>query len=184
VGTVSSLVGYEGQDTILRTVALLRRRGVDVTALIVGDGVARPHLMRLARELGVEDHAIFPGRVPPDQASLHMAALDAFLVPRRADRVTRLVTPLKPVEAMAIGRPVIASDLPALAEVLDAPRGGLLVDPDDIDGWADAVDSLRTDAALNERLVAHGRVLAGERTWAKNADAYQQIYRRCLGFPA
>ncbi|MBE7701491.1 glycosyltransferase [Oerskovia sp. Sa1BUA8] len=184
VGTVSSLVGYEGHDTILRTVALLRQRGLDVTALVVGDGVARPGLLRLADELGLGPHAILPGRVPHEQAALYMAALDAFLVPRRDDRVTRLVTPLKPVEAMAIGRPVIASDLPALAEVLDAPRGGLLVAPDDLPGWADAIESLQHDPALAGELVARGRVLAGERTWAKNADAYRGIYRRCLGFTA
>ncbi|QDW64366.1 glycosyltransferase [Oerskovia sp. KBS0722] len=182
VGTVSSLVGYEGHDTILRAVALLRRRGVDATALVVGDGVSRPSLVRLADELGLGAHAILPGRVPHEQASLYMAALDVFLVPRRDDRVTRLVTPLKPVEAMAIGRPVVASDLPALAEVLDVPRGGLLVAPDDVDAWADTIESLHHDAVLSQDLVVRGRALASERTWARNADAYQRIYRRCLGF--
>lgn len=181
VGSVSSLVGYEGHDTILRTVAQLRRRGLDVSALIVGDGVARPDLVRLAHDLGLGRHAVLPGRVPHEQASRYTAALDVLLVPRRDDRVTRLVTPLKPVEAMAIGRPVVASDLPALAEVLDAPRGGLLVGPDDVAGWADAVESLHDDRALYERLVTTGRALARERTWARAADAYDRVYRRCRG---
>lgn len=178
VGAVSSLVGYEGHDTILRAVALLRTQGVDVTALIVGDGVARPGLLRLAQELGLGPHALFPGRVPHERASLYMAALDVFLVPRRDDRVTRLVTPLKPVEAMAVGRPVVASDLPALAEVVRSPDGGLLVGSDDVTGWAQAIDMLRCDQELTDRLVAQGRHLASERTWADNARRYLGIYRR------
>ncbi|MFF2621998.1 glycosyltransferase family 4 protein [Oerskovia jenensis] len=181
VGSVSSLVGYEGHATILRTVALLRRRGLDVSALIVGDGVCRPDLVRLADDLDLGRSAVLPGRVPREQAPRYTAALDVLLVPRRADRVTRLVTPLKPVEAMAIGRPVVASDLPALAEVLDAPRGGLLVDPDDVAGWADAVESLHDDRALYRRLVATGRSVARERTWERAADTYDHVYRTCRG---
>ncbi len=61
VGTVSSVVDYEGLDTVLRTVAALRADGVDATALVVGDGVARPGLLRLADELGLGEHAILPG---------------------------------------------------------------------------------------------------------------------------
>src|SRR5690606_3438867 len=117
IGTVSSLVGHEGLDTILRTVATLRDGGPDVSALVVGDGVARPGLLRLAAELGIADHVHLPGRVPRDVARTYLAALDVVLVPRRPARVTGLVTPLKPVEAMATGRPVVASDLPALREV-------------------------------------------------------------------
>lgn len=181
VGSVSSLVGYEGHATILRTVALLRRRGLDVSALIVGDGVCRPDLVRLADDLDLGRYAVLPGRVPREQAPRYTAALDVLLVPRRDDRVTRLVTPLKPVEAMAIGRPVVASDLPALAEVLDAPRGGLLVDPDDVAGWADAVEALHDDRALYRRLVATGRSVARERTWERAADTYDHVYRTCGG---
>lgn len=184
VGTVSSLVGYEGQDTILRTVAELRRRGADVTALVVGDGVAHAGLVRLADELGLGPHAVFTGRVPHRLAHRYLAALDVLLVPRRDDRVTRLVTPLKPVEAMAVGRPVVASDLPALAEALGVPSGGLLVAADDVTAWADAVDSLRTDRARYESLVANGRAVASARTWESTTATYEQIYRRCLGVPA
>lgn len=183
VGTVSSLVGYEGQDTILRTVAELRRRGADVTALVVGDGVAHAGLVRLADELGLGPHAVFTGRVPHRLAPRYLAALDVLLVPRRDDRVARLVTPLKPVEAMAVGRPVVASDLPALAEALGVPRGGLQVAADDVEAWADAVDSLRTDRGLYEGLVARGRAVASARTWESTSATYEQIYRRCLGVP-
>ncbi|MFP3715038.1 glycosyltransferase [Puerhibacterium sp. TATVAM-FAB25] len=182
VGTVSSVVGYEGLDTVLRTVALLRSRGLDVAALLVGDGAARPGLVRLAAELGLGEHAILPGRVPRDVARTYLAALDAVLVPRRPDRVTRLVTPLKPVEAGAMGRPVVASDLPALAEVLtpmagDAPEpSGLLVPADDVEAWADAVTRVLTDDGLRAALVTRGLENARSRTWSRNAAVYAEVY--------
>ncbi|GAA1731298.1 glycosyltransferase family 4 protein [Isoptericola hypogeus] len=182
IGTVSSLVGYEGLDTVLRTTALLRSRGVDVSALVVGDGVARPGLLRLADELGLGAHAILPGRVPRDVARTYLAALDVVLVPRRPDRVTRLVTPLKPVEAMALGRPVVASDLPALAEVLSPLDGGdpagVLVQADDVEAWAGAVARLLTGDAHRAALVAAGRDVARERTWTRLVARYNDVYAR------
>ncbi|MFC8598259.1 glycosyltransferase [Isoptericola sp. NPDC057191] len=185
VGAVTSVVGYEGLDTVLRTVALLRSRGVDVAALVVGDGVDRPRLLRLAAELGLGEHALLPGRVPRDVARTYLAALDAVLVPRRPDRVTRLVTPLKPVEAMALGRPVVASDLPALAEVLSplepaGPGGGspagVLVDPGDVAAWGDAVGRVLTDDTHRAALVDAGRQVAAGRTWERVVRRYADVY--------
>ncbi|MFI2485272.1 glycosyltransferase [Promicromonospora kroppenstedtii] len=179
IGTVSSLVDYEGLETVVRTVATLRARGQEVTGVLVGDGVSRPGLARLARELGVAEHVVLPGRVPPDVALTWLAALDVVLVPRRDHEVTRLVTPLKPVEAMAVGRPVVASALPALAEAVGG--AGLHVDADDLAGWADAVGGLLADAGRRAELVELGHGVATERTWVRNAETYLGIYRKCLG---
>ncbi|GAB2489142.1 glycosyltransferase family 4 protein [Promicromonospora xylanilytica] len=181
IGTVSSLVDYEGLETVVRTVATLRARGHDVTGLLVGDGVSRPGLARLARELGVADHVVLPGRVPSGVALTWLAALDVVLVPRRDHEVTRLVTPLKPVEAMAVGRPVVASDLPALVEAVGG--AGLHVGADDAEGWATSVGTLLEDAGRRAELVERGRVVAAERTWVRNAETYLGIYRACLGVP-
>jgi glycosyltransferase involved in cell wall biosynthesis len=182
IGTVSSLVDYEGLETVVRTVAALRARGHDVTGLLVGDGVSRPGLARLARELGVADHVVLPGRVPSDVALTWLAALDVVLVPRLDHEVTRLVTPLKPVEAMAVGRPVVASALPALVEAVGG--AGLHVDADDTEGWAASVGALLEDAGRRAELVERGRVVAAERTWVRNAETYLGIYRACLGVSA
>lgn len=182
IGTVSSLVDYEGLETVVRTVATLRARGHDVTGLLVGDGVSRPGLARLARELGVADHVVLPGRVAPDVALTWLAALDVVLVPRRDHEVTRLVTPLKPVEAMAVGRPVVASALPALVEAVGG--AGLHVEAEDTEGWATSVGALLEDAGRRAELVERGRVVAAERTWVRNAETYLGIYRACLGVTA
>ncbi|GAB2470967.1 glycosyltransferase family 4 protein [Xylanimonas ulmi] len=176
VGAVSSLVGYEGQDTILLAVAELRSRGLDARALLVGDGVSRPALVALAADLGLTlgEHAILPGRVPPTTAATYVAALDVVMVPRRPDRVTRLVTPLKPVEAMAIGRPVVASGLPALAEACGG--AGVLVAPDDVAAWAHAVERLAKDPAYRRAVVNAGTHVAQARTWPNLIPTYLEVY--------
>lgn len=176
VGTVSSLVGYEGIDVLLHAVALLRADGVDVRCAVVGDGVSRPSLVRLADELGLGTAAVLPGRVPPAQAVRWHRALDVFVVPRRDVEVARTVTPLKPVEAMAVGRPVVASDLPALAEVVGAPGAGLLVRPEDPRALADRLRDLQADPALRRRLAARGRDVAATRTWRAMALRYRTVY--------
>ncbi|WNB85187.1 glycosyltransferase [Cellulomonas sp. ATA003] len=127
VGTVSSLVDYEGLDTLIDAVVELRRRGVDARALVVGDGVSRPHLERRAALAGLGAHAVFTGRVPRHLAPDHHEALDVFVVPRRDLQVCRKVTPSKPLEAMAVGRPVVVSDVPALAELVEPHGSGRVV---------------------------------------------------------
>ncbi|RMI12583.1 glycosyltransferase family 4 protein [Cellulomonas triticagri] len=177
VGTVSSLVGYEGLDALVDAVVALRARGVDARACLVGDGVARPELERRAQAAGLGDALVLPGRVPAADAPRWHRALDVFVVPRRDVEVCRQVTPLKPVEAMALGRPVVASDLPALAEVLSG-GAGRLVAPEDPEALADALDDLRSDEAARADLVAAGREVAAGRTWAAAGSRYRELYER------
>jgi D-inositol-3-phosphate glycosyltransferase len=176
VGTVSSLVGYEGLDTLLRAVALLRSDGLDVRCALVGDGVSRPGLLTLAAELGLGEHAVLPGRVLRDRATDWHRALDVFAVPRQDTPVARTVTPLKPIEAMSVGRPVVASDLPALAEVVGEPGTGLLATPGDPEDLAGRIRELSEDPVLRARLGARGREFAATRTWQALARRYLSVY--------
>jgi glycosyltransferase involved in cell wall biosynthesis len=176
VGTVSSLVDYEGLDVLLEAVALLRAEGLDVRCAIVGDGVSRPALAAQVKHLHLEDVATLPGRVPRADAIRWHEALDTFVVPRRDTEVCRTVTPLKPIEAMALGRPVVASDLPALAEIVATPGAGLVAPAGDADAFADTLRMLFADAAMRETLAAAGRAFAATRTWQANAARYRDIY--------
>ena len=179
VGTVSSLVDYEGLDTLLRAAALLAPRCPELRVHIAGDGVARPGLQALAGRLGIAHLCSFPGRVARADARWHHAALDAFVVPRRDLPVTRSVTPMKTVEASATGRPVVASDLPALAELVDHGRTGLLVPAEDPAALANALARLAADPAERARLGAAGRQWAlATRTWEANARRYRDLYDR------
>lgn len=179
VGSVSSLTSYEGFSTLLEAVALLRAEGSPVRVLLVGDGAERPALLARAEHLGLGDQAVLPGRVGPTVAMAGYRALDVFVVPRRDVRVAQLVTPLKPVEAMALGVPVIASQLPALAELLANGRAGLLVPPEDPRALADAIAQVRDDATLRTDLVTAGRdEVAQRRTWQQVARSYRDLYEQ------
>ncbi|MBM6403496.1 glycosyltransferase [Phycicoccus sp. CSK15P-2] len=177
VGTVSSLVTYEGLDILLHAVARLRREGLDVRCAIVGDGSARAGLVRLAGTLGLDGAAVLPGRVDRSAATAWVWALDLVATPRRDTEVTRSVTPLKPVEAMALGRPVVVSDLPALAEVVGDEGAGLLVTPEDPDALADTIRELYADPLRRSEIAGRGREVAATRTWQEMARRYLSVYQ-------
>lgn len=181
VGTVSSLVAYEGLDTLLEATALLRNQGHDLRVLLAGDGTARPALEQLAQDLGIAPYVHFTGRLPQAQAPLAHQSLDIFCVPRTNDRVCRSVTPLKPIEAMALARPVVMSDIPPLAELvnngLTGPTG-LLAPPEDAAALAAVLACLVESEDLRASLAANGRDFARTRTWKRNAEIMQEVYRK------
>ena len=137
---MSSLVAHEGIGTLLDAVRLMQDAGAPARALIVGDGPERTALQRQAADLGL--NAIFTGRVPTARVRDYHAVLDVFVVPRNPDRVCQLVTPLKPVEAMASGLPVVVSAVHALGEIITDQETGMLVTPLDAAALADCLQQL------------------------------------------
>jgi glycosyltransferase involved in cell wall biosynthesis len=177
VGLVSSLVAHEGIGTLLEAVKILNDRGVRTRALIVGDGPERTALQRQAAALGLD--AIFTGRVPSTRVRDYHAVLDAFVVPRTPDRVCQLVTPLKPVEAMASGLPVVVSSVRALSEIISDKQTGLLFPPLDAGALADQLQQVLDHPELRTKLGASAREwVSRDRTWAHNAARYREAYRR------
>ena len=145
VGTISSLVDYEGIDVLLRAVALARAEGREIAALLVGDGQARPALEALAGELELGAAAVFAGRIEQAEVPAHYGLLDLFALPRADLEVCRAVTPLKPFEALATGTPILVSDLPALAEIVAESGGGRTVEPESPEALAAAILELEGD---------------------------------------
>ena len=177
VGLVSSLVAHEGIGTLLAAVKILGDRGVRTRALIVGDGPERGTLQRHAAQLGLD--AIFTGRVPMAKVRDYHAVLDVFVVPRTPDRVCQLVTPLKPVEAMANGLPVVVSGVRALGEIVQDKVTGLLFPPLDAEALADALQLLLGNPELRRELGANAKQwVARDRTWEHNAARYRDAYAR------
>lgn len=176
VGSVTSVVDYEGLDDLIRAMVDLPS---EITAVIVGEGSARPGLQELARGLGVAQRVAFVGRVSRSEARQWQRALDVFVVPRRDRAVTRAVTPLKIVEASASAVPVIASDLPAIAESVQDRVTGLLVPAENPGALADAIMKLWADRGLALRLGQAGRKAVLEhRTWSAVAAGTLAQYLR------
>ena len=177
VGTVTTLTPHEGLGTLIDAARLLRERDIPVRVLIVGDGPEKTALERHAAASGVS--ATFTGRVPAAQVRDFHALLDVFVVPRTRDRVCQLVTPLKPVEAMASGLCVVTSELSALAEIVKHQVTGALTVPQDPVSLADCLEWLFYSPDIRIKLGAAAREwVAADRTWERNAMRYQEAYDR------
>ena len=177
-GTTTSCFGYEGLDVLLDAVALMRERGERAHALVVGDGPELPALRARAEDLGLVDSAHFTGRVPASDVRVYHAALDVFTVPRRDERVCRMVTPLKPVEAMAGGLPVVASDLPALREIVEPGVSGELIPAGETARLADTLTQLAYSREKRTYYGIAGRnAVSSDRTWDMAVYRYHQAYR-------
>lgn len=118
IGYIGSFVNYEGLDVLVRALSELRDRGVEHRALLVGDGAVGPGIRALAKklELSAETHR-FTGRVPHEEVAKLYSLVDVCAYPRRLTPATEAVSPLKPFEALASGKTVIVSDVPALVEI-------------------------------------------------------------------
>jgi glycosyltransferase involved in cell wall biosynthesis len=177
---VSTLVAHEGIGTLLEAVKILNDRGQRTRALLVGDGPERAALERQAARLGLD--AVFTGRVPMARVREYHAVLDVFVVPRTPDRVCQLVTPLKPVEAMASGLAVVVSAVRALGEIVHDKATGMQVPPLDAGALADCLQQLLSAPELRRKLGDNAREwVARDRTWAHNAARYRSAYDRLGG---
>ncbi|WJY70990.1 2-deoxystreptamine glucosyltransferase [Corynebacterium aurimucosum] len=166
VGIVTSVVAYEGIETLIEAGAAANNRPV---LLIVGDGDDLPRLKQLARQFGIEDRVIFPGRVGQEEILDWYAAMDIFVVPRIDSEVTRLVTPLKSLKAQALGIPVIASDLPALREVTGGHAQYFEA------GNAQELTRLLENMPAVSR---EARRFAAGRSWKANGQKYKDLYSK------
>lgn len=179
VGSTSSLVDYEGFDVLIEAVRLARADGHDIRMLLVGDGVARPALEAQVAEASLSDVSEFTGRVPREQTVTYRDALDLFVVPRHDRAVTRTVAPLKPVEAMASGRPLLVSALPPLLETVgrDLERAGTAVRTDDPRPLANQLTRIMNDPHLRRRLVDLGHIRSAALTWEALGATYRRLLR-------
>ena len=181
LGYISTLAPFEGVDLLLRALGELLAEGSSVGGLIVGDGAELEPLRRLAEELGIAERVKLIGRVPHDRILDYYAAIDVFVVPRLDLRVTRLVTPLKPFEAMAMARALLVSDVDALREVVAPPERGLAFRAGDHRDLAAQARALVQDPVLRRRLGEAARAwVSRERTWRANGERYRAIYEEIL----
>lgn len=182
VGTAASIVGYEGLDDLVDAIILARSQSTDLRLLIAGDGVALPELRERAAALG--ENAVFTGRVSQSQAIEYQLALDAIVVPRKDEPVCRLVTPIKPIEAMGLARPVVISDLPALRELVP-DSAGLLTPPENPQKLAELLSELASDDTARARFGDNGRAhVLATRRWKEIGRRYGQVYSQLVGSDA
>ena len=179
---LGSFYRYEGLDLLVEAYARLRPRFPDLALLLVGGGETEGDLRERARELGVADGVVFSGRIPQERVPGIYALADVLVYPRYSMRLTQLVTPLKPLEAMAMGKAVLASDVGGHRELIQDGRTGVLFRPGDAASLAEALGRMLEDPAMRTRLADSARAwVNAERSWAKTTSPYGEVYARALG---
>lgn len=186
LGYVSNLSHpREGQEAMISAVPALKAAGVKAKVLLVGDGARRPELEALAKKLGVAADVVFTGSIPFEEVSAYYAQIDLFVVPRTNERAGRLVSPMKPFEAMAMDIPILVSDLPALVEIVHddvAPRGWTYRAEDAADLARVAATVFADEQGMQQRIRNAAEWVRRERTWSANGRnfvaAYEQAERR------
>jgi glycosyltransferase involved in cell wall biosynthesis len=173
------LYPWKGVDVLLDALALLSRTGGPIRARIIGGHAAEPDLGRLqarAQELGIADRVDFPGFQPPGAIAAQLREADALVLPNRATTVSaRYTSPLKLFEYLAAGRPIVASDLPAIREILRDNENARLVPPDDPRALADALRAVTQDPALAVRLASGAFDTATEYSWDRRAERLEAV---------
>ncbi|MFO1300355.1 MAG: TIGR04063 family PEP-CTERM/XrtA system glycosyltransferase [Burkholderiaceae bacterium] len=177
VGFCGSFYGYEGLDLLIDALPQIVASRPTTKLLLVGGGPQDAALRAQAQARGVADRVMFTGRVPNAEVNRYYSLIDVLAFPRHSMRLTELVTPLKPLEAMAQGKVLVASDVGGHRELIESGRTGLLFAAGDVSALAQAVLRLLGDASLRDRLATSGRrFVESERTWARSVEGYEAVY--------
>ena len=179
VGYIGSLREMEGVDFTAKAVAKLIENGHDVRLFVLTGNQGQSELKSLCKRLGIEDKAVIIGPVPHKEVAVFYDLIDIFIVSRPNSRVTQLVTPLKPFEAMVMGKAVIASKLSALEEIINDDHTGLLYQPDDLESLVEKIEVCIKDDSKMKSLGESARVWVLEnRTWDVVVKGTLKAYER------
>jgi PEP-CTERM/exosortase A-associated glycosyltransferase len=177
VGFIGSFYAYEGLPLLLEAMPAVRSAAPDTALLLVGGGPEEERVRARIAELGLEDCVVLTGRVPHSQVQRYYSLVDVFAYPRLAMRLTELVTPLKPLEAMAQRKVVLASDVGGHRELIrDGDNGYLFRAGDSADLAASLLRVMTEQERWPQVHEAGWRYVSQERNWPNSVARYRDVY--------
>ena len=184
LGFIGSFYAYEGLDLVIRALPAILELHPQARLLLVGGGPQEAALKQLATTLNVTHAVVFVGRVPHQEVNRYYDLIDVLLYPRHSMRLTELVTPLKPLEAMAQGRLLIASDVGGHKELIRDGHTGLLFKSGETEALVSALQRLLAMRDEWDGLRQRARqFVEHERNWNNSIRNYQPVYSQLLGTP-
>ncbi|MFW2356211.1 TIGR04063 family PEP-CTERM/XrtA system glycosyltransferase [Hydrogenophaga sp.] len=181
VGFIGSFYAYEGLDLLVAALPQMLNSRPDTVLLLVGGGPQDAALKAQAQALGLGDHVVFTGRVPHAEVNRYYDLIDVLAYPRHSMRLTELVTPLKPLEAMAQGHLFVASDVGGHKELIRHGETGWLFKADDVNALSEAVLDMLHHRARWPELRANGRqFVESVRNWRNSVAHYEAPYKALL----
>lgn len=183
-GFFGSLYRYEGVAWLIRAISELYSRGSRFKVLIIGSGEDEAALGDAIRECNAAGYVHTINRVPHDEIGRYYSVVDVMVFPRLSVRLTELVTPLKPLEAMSLKKAVLASDVGGHRELVEHDVTGLLFRPEDIPDFCRQAERLISSPVLRQQLGERGReMILRDKDWKVLARRYQGIYDFVLRHP-
>lgn len=180
LGFVGSFYAYEGLELLLRALPQIAQIHTGARVLLVGGGPVEKRLRHLAAELGITGRVTFAGRVPHEEVRRYYSVIDVLVYARTSIRLTELVTPLKPLESMSLGRAFIASDVGGHRELLPDYLKPYLFKPGDVaDLSRAALELLARRDAWPALVAAARRYVCEHRNWRESALQYREVYAAC-----
>ena len=177
LGFIGSFYAYEGLNILLQALPKMLAQNQDIRILLVGGGPQESKLKTLAIQLGIENKVVFTGRVPHDQVQRYYNLIDILVYPRLKMRLTDLVTPLKPLEAMAQGKLLMASDVGGHLELIQDKKTGVIFKSDNPDALAtEALDLLSRHDRWPALRAAARNYVETERNWPVSVAHYKDVY--------
>jgi len=181
LGFLGSFYAYEGLDLAIAALPAILEANPNTRLLLVGGGPQEQNLKHQVTLLGLEDKVIFTGRVPHSEVGKYYSLVDLLIYPRKAMRLTELVTPLKPLEAMAQGKVCLASDVGGHKELINDGQNGFLFEAGNIKALSDKISKLLSMTDQWQDIIANGRnYVEVERNWAVSVDKYLPLYKELM----
>jgi PEP-CTERM/exosortase A-associated glycosyltransferase len=178
VGFIGSFYALEGIDLLIKGFSQALKVSPDLMCVIVGGGNEAANLKLLVAESGIEGQVVFTGRVSHDVVDKYYSVIDLLLYPRKSKRITELVTPLKPLEAMAMGREFAASDVGGHRELISHGVTGHLFKADSVEAIKDIIlECFAADPSNKLKMkAAADKYVKDDRNWQNSIARYPQIY--------
>ncbi|NQZ25358.1 MAG: glycosyltransferase, exosortase A system-associated [Colwellia sp.] len=179
LGFIGSFYAYEGLDLAITAMPAVLAKNPKARLLLVGGGPQEQSLKQQVTLLGLEGKVIFTGRVPHSEVGKYYSLVDLLVYPRKAMRLTNLVTPLKPLEAMAQGKPVLASDVGGHKELISDNETGFLFKAGDSVELAERMADLLADENKLNSVLSNGRdYVENVRNWRNSVNNYLPLYQK------
>lgn len=177
LGFIGSFYDYEGLDLLIAAMPDLLQQNPNIKLLLVGGGVQDQALRQQTERLGLQSAVIFTGKVPFAEVERYYSVIDILVYPRKSLRLTELVTPLKPLEAMAQRKVFIASDVGGHHELVEDGVTGVLFKADNREALIEAINGLIGRPDLQQTLCENGlSFVRNERNWTNSVANYVQVY--------
>jgi PEP-CTERM/exosortase A-associated glycosyltransferase len=185
VGFIGSFYAYEGLDLLVQALPRVLQARPDARVLLVGGGPQEGNLRAAVQAAHLQDKVVFAGRVPHSEVQRYYSVVDVFAYPRRSMRLTEIVTPLKPLEAMAQGQLLVASDVGGHRELIRDGETGILFQAGSAQALAEAILRMLEERASWPQMRAQGRrFVEQERNWARSVARYATLFDRLAGAAA